>query len=135
MQYFLDNNAHYQPFPFVPFKLDTSKYTYQQVINYCECQYKDGPVFTFNNIPDLTTWLNLPINTGAVVITHCGGIFDFQFLCKYFLSDDVLRMKKVKPPLLCGNKIVSGYIQKYIKLLDAFKFISTALANSLLFFS
>ena len=125
MQYFLDNDAYYQPFPFVPFELDTSKYTYQQVVNHCEWQYKDGSVFTFNNIPDLSAWLNLPINTGAVVVAHCGGIFDFQFLYKHFLSDDVLRMKKVKPPLLRGNKIVSAYIQNDIKLLDTYNFIST----------
>ena len=87
MQYFLDNDAYYQPFPFVPFELDTSKYYYQQVVNYCECQYEDGSVFTFENIGDLSAWLNLPMNTGAVVVAHCSGIFDFQFLYKYFLSD------------------------------------------------
>ena len=100
MQYFLHNNAYYQPFPFVPFELDTSKYYYQQVVNHWECQYEDGYVFSFENIADLSAWLNLPLNTGAVVVAHCGGIFYFQFLYKYFLSDQVLRMKKVKAPLL-----------------------------------
>ena len=94
LQYFLDDNRYYQPFPFVPFNIDTSKYTYQQVVNYCECQYEDGFVFTFHSIAELSEWLNLPINTGAIVVAHCGGIFDFQFFYKHFLSKDVLRMKK-----------------------------------------
>ena len=69
------------------------------------------------------------MNTGAVVVAHCGCIFDFQFLYKHFLSDDVLPMKKVKPPLVCGNKIVSAFLQNNIKLLDAYNFISTALVK------
>ena len=116
MQYFLDNDCYYQPFPFVPFELDTTKFEYQQVINHCECQYEDGSVTTFDNIADLSAWLNLPLNTGAGVVAHCGGIFDFQFLYKHFLSDQVLRMKKVKAPLLRGEKIMSAYIQNNIEL-------------------
>ena len=129
LQYFLDDNRCYQPFPFVPFNIDSSKYTYQQVVNHCECQYEDASVFTFSTIPELSEWLNLPINTGAIVVAHCGGIFDFHFLYKHFLSTDVLRMKKVKPPLLRGNKIVSAYIQNGIKLLDSYNFVTTALSK------
>ena len=33
LQYFLDDNRYYQPFPCVPFNIDTSKFTYQQVVN------------------------------------------------------------------------------------------------------
>ena len=29
LQYFLDNECYYQPFPYVPFELDIAKYKYQ----------------------------------------------------------------------------------------------------------
>ena len=44
-------------------------------------------------------WLSLPINTGAYIIAHCGGSFDFKMVLRNFLSDEVLRMKKVEAPL------------------------------------
>ena len=86
MQYFLDNDAYYQPFPFVLFELDTSKYYYIQVVNYCACQYEDSSVFTFENIADLIYWLNLPLNTGAVVVGHCSGILTFSFYTSTFFQ-------------------------------------------------
>ena len=65
---------------------------------------------THEKIADLNAWLILPLNTGAVVVAFSSGIFDFQFLYKYFLSDQVLRMQKVKAPLLRGNKIMFAFI-------------------------
>ena len=44
------------------------------------------------------------MNTGAYVIAHCGGSLDFQMILRYFLSGEVLKMKKVKAPLMCGEK-------------------------------
>ena len=53
MQHALDSDAYYQPFPFVPFKLDTPKYVYEQVVNQYKCQDEDNTLFTFNNTADL----------------------------------------------------------------------------------
>ena len=61
--------------------------------------YEDSQVFTFSNIQDTMNWLGLPRHKGSIVIAHCGGSFDFQMILRYFLSDDVLQMKKVKAPL------------------------------------
>ena len=36
------------------------------------------------------SWLALRVNTGAYVIAHCEGSFDFQLILCYFLSDEVL---------------------------------------------
>ena len=74
-------------------------------------------------------WLALPVNTGAYVVAHCGGSFDFQMILRYFLSDEVLRMKKVKPPLLRGNKIVTAVINNNLKLVDSYAFVAHALAK------
>ena len=38
-------------------------------------------------------------------------------------------MKKVKPPLLRGNKIIAAYIQNDMKLFDSYNFVSTALSK------
>ena len=64
-------------------------------------------------------WLALPANTGAYVVAHCGGSFDFQMILRYFLSDAVHRMKKVKAPLMRGNKIVTAVINNDLKLIDS----------------
>ena len=74
-------------------------------------------------------WLALPQNTKAIVIAHFSGAFDFQMIYKYFLSEDVLRMKKAKAPLMRGNKIISEVINNGIKLLDSYSFVSSALAK------
>ena len=75
--------------------IDTAKFEFQQVSNHCECQYKDESVFVFKILTALalSAWLNLPINTGALLVAHCGGIFNYQFLHKHFLSKDVPRIK------------------------------------------
>ena len=101
----IDSLIDYEPYPFVERVLDTSQYCYIQVVNHCEVQYEDGRVLTFSSIEETMQWLNLPIHTGAYVIAHCGGGFDFQMILRYFLSDQVLRMKKVKAPLMCGIRL------------------------------
>ena len=73
-------------------------------------------------------WVGLPMHTGAYVIAHCGGSFDFQMILRYFLSDQVLRMKKVKAPLMTGNKIVTAVINE-LKLIDSYAFVGHALAQ------
>ena len=119
----------YEPYPFVERCLDTTQFRYTQVINHCEAQYEDGSVFIFSSIEDTMGWLALPVNTGAYVVAHCGGSFDFQMILCYFLSDEVLRMKKVKAPLLRGNKIVTAVINNNLKLVDSYAFIAHALAK------
>ena len=63
-----------------------------------------GLFFIVASIEDTMAWLALLINAGAYVIPHCGGSFDFQMILRFFLSDEVLRMKKVKAPLMRGVK-------------------------------
>ena len=74
-------------------------------------------------------WLGLPKQKGSYVIAYCGGSFDFQMILKYFLSDEVLRMTKVKAPLLRGNKIVTPVINNDRKLIDSYTFVAHALAK------
>ena len=119
----------YEPYPFMERVLDTAQYCYTQVINHCEAQYEDGSVSIFSSIEDTMAWLGLPINTGAYVIAHCGGSFDFQMILRYFLSNEVLRMKKVKAPLMRGNKIVTAVINNDLKLIDSYAFVAHALAK------
>ena len=57
------------------------------------------------------------------------GFLTFSSCTSIFLSHQVFGMKKVKAPLLRGNKIMSAYIQNDIKLLDAYNFVSTALSK------
>ena len=123
------NIFDYEPYPFVERILDTTQFRYTQVINHCEAQYEDGSTFIFSSIEDTMGWLALPVNTGAYVIAHCGGSFDFQMILRYFLSDEVLRMKKVKAPLLRGNKIVTAVINNNLKLVDSYAFVAHALAK------
>ena len=46
-----------------------------------------------------------------------------------YLEEDQKSLKKVKEPVLKGNKIVTATIQNSILLLDFFAFVSTVLAN------
>ena len=119
----------YEPYEFLERRLDTTEYCYTQTINHCEAQYEDGTVFTFSNIKDTMEWLGLPRHTGSIVIAHCGGSFDFQMILRYFLSDAVLRMKKVKAPLMRGNKIVTAVINNDLKLVDSYAFVAHALSK------
>jgi len=125
----IPNIIDYEPYPFMNRHLDTAQYCYTQVINHCEAQYEDGSGYIFSSIEDTMAWLGLPINKGAYVIAHCGGSFDFQLILRYFLSNEVLRMKKVKAPLMRGNKIVTAVINNDLKLIDSYAFVAHALAK------
>ena len=122
-------NDRYEPYPFIPRIMNTLEYEYIQKVNHCEAQYVDGSVFIFKNIEDTMEWLNLPQNEGSLLIAHCGGSFDFQLIMREFLSCGQLRMKKVKSPLLRGNKIITADIQNNIKLLDSYSFVTCALSK------
>ena len=102
-------------------------------MNYCECQTEDGTSHVFQDLRQTMNWLGQPENEGSLVIAHCGGRFDFQFLFRNFLDGgedaDHVRLKKVKPPLLRGNKIISAQIHNDITLLDSYAFVSTALSK------
>ena len=119
----------YQPCPYLKREFDTAHYSYFQTVNHCECQLDNGETFVFKDLEDTMHWLSQPEQEGALVLAHCGGRFDFQFIFRKYLEEDQLRLKKVKPPLLKGNKIVSATIQNNILLLDSFAFVSTALAK------
>ena len=94
-----------------------------------QTQYSDGSSFVFKDIQSTMERLVISQNTNTVVLAHCGGSFDFQMNYKYFLSDYVLRLKKKKPPLLHGNKIISAVINKGNKLLDSSAFVTSALSK------
>ena len=100
----------YTPYPSVEREPDTLYYSYSQTVNHAEAQYSDGTTFVFKDIQSTMEWLALPQNTDAIVIVHFGGAFDFQMIYKYFLSEDVLHLKKAKAPLMRGNKIISAVI-------------------------
>ena len=125
----VENVFTYEPYPFLPRFMNTTEYEYIQEVNYCEAQYVDGSVFTFRTIEQVMEWLNEPEHKGSIVIAHCGGGFDFQLLLHQFLTDTQLRMKKVKFPLLRGNKIITAEIQNGITLLDSYAFVAHALAK------
>ena len=109
--------------------MNTLEYEYIQKVNHCEAQYEDESVFIFKNIRETMEWLNLLQNEGSLVIAHCGGRFDFQLILREFLTCGQLRMKKVKSPLLRGNKIITAEIQNNIKLLDSYSFVTCALSK------
>lgn len=119
----------YQPYPFVERVFNTQQYTYMQEVMYCEAQYEDGSTFIFHDLSSFMDWLSLPEHKNAYLIAHCGGIFDFQMVFREFLAPNQLRAKKLKNPLLRGNKIVSATIQNDIKLLDSYAFVSHALSK------
>ena len=125
----VENVFSYEPYPFLTRSMNTSEYECIQEVNYCEAQYVDGSVFTFRSIDEVMEWLNKPEHKGSIVIAHCGGSFDFQLLLRQFLVDTQLRMKKVKYPLLRGNKIITAEIQNDITLLDSYAFVAHALAK------
>ena len=125
----VENVFTYEPYPFLPRFMNTTEYEYIQEVNYCEAQYVDGSVFTFRTIEQVMEWLNEPEHKGSIVIAHCGGGFDFQLLLRQFLTNTQLRMKKVKYPLLRGNKIITAEIQNDITLLDSYAFVAHALAK------
>ena len=119
----------YEPYPFVPREMNTSEYEYIQTVNHCEAQYASGEVFMFKSIEQTMEWLNKKENKGALLIAHCGGSFDFQLILRQFLVSGQLRLKKVKNPLLRGNKIISAQIQNNIKLIDSYAFVASALSK------
>ena len=117
----------YCPYPFIDRELDTEHWSYEQKVNWCEVQDEEGVVTCFGNLDDVMNWLSDPINNKTIVIAHCGGSFDFQFLFERFLKSDILKLKSVEAPLMRGNKIVKGWIQNDIQLLDSYSFVSCAL--------
>ena len=119
----------YEPYPFIPRIMDTTNFEYVQTVNHCEAQDEDGTVFVFKNIEETMSFLNEDQNKGAVVIAHCGGLFDFQLLMRQFLVCGQLRLKKVKAPLMRGNKIISAKICNDITLLDSYAFVTCALSK------
>ena len=74
-------------------------------------------------------WLSHESNNGAIVIAHCGGSFDFQLILRQFLVSGQLRLKRVKSPLLRGNKIISATIQNNIKLIHSYTFVASTLSK------
>ena len=119
----------YEPYPFIPREKNTLEYEYIQTVNHCEVQYTTGEVFVFKSIEETMEWLNEKENKGALLIAHCGGSFDFQLILRQFLVSGQLRLKKVKNPLLRGNKIISAQIQNNIKLIDSYAFVASALSK------
>lgn len=117
----------YVPYEFVERNLDGEKFSFEQIVNWCEIQTESGEVFTFSTLDEVMEWLALPMNNRSIVIAHCGGSFDFQFIFERFLRSDILKIKGVEPPLLRGNKIVKGYILNDIQLLDSYSFVTCAL--------
>ena len=109
--------------------MNTSEYEYIQTVNHCEAQYTTGEVFVFKSIEETMEWLNEKENKGALLIAHCGGSFDFQLILRQYLVSGQLRLKKVKNPLLRGNKIISAQIQNNIKLIDSYAFVASALSK------
>ena len=121
-----DWTGPYQPAPYQERIMDTTLYEYRQEVNHCEIQNEQGDVFVFKTLDATMDFLNSPKNRGALLIAHCGGLFDFQLIYRMFLGEDQLRMKKVKDPLLRGNKIVSAQIMNDIKMIDSYSFVSHA---------
>ena len=74
-------------------------------------------------------WLGLTMHTGSNVIAHCGGSFNFQMILRYLLLDQILRMKKVKAPLMHGDKIVTAVSNNYLELVDCDAFVAHPLAK------
>ena len=95
-QYELPDRCYqpYTPYPFIERQRLTYNYTYTQTVNYPEAQYADGTSFVFKDIQQTMNWLAQPQNKGAIVLSHCGGSFDFQMIYKFFLGEEVLRLKK-----------------------------------------
>ena len=50
-------------------------------------------------------------------------------ILRYFFSDEVLRMKKGKAPLMRGNKIVTAVTNSDLKLVDSYAFVAHALSK------
>ena len=91
-----------------------------QTGNYCEIQRENGEAFVFKDLTDTMKWLARKENENLVVIAHCGGRFNFQFIFQdYLVNDDIIRQKKTKAPLLKRNKIVSAHIHNDIMLVDS----------------
>ena len=124
-----DWNTPYVPAPYQERVMDTTLYEYMQEVNHCEIQDEAGTAFVFKSLGATMDFLNLPKYRGALLIAHCGGMFDFQLIYRMFLGEDQLRMKKVKDPLLRGNKIVSAEIMNDIKMIDSYSFVAHALAK------
>lgn len=117
----------YQPYPFHKREFDTSKYEYLMEVNYCEIQDDEGSVHTFKTLNAVMEFLCQPFCHKAIVIAHCGGIFDFQFLYNAFITG--FHLKKARPPLMKGNKIMKAEIVNEITLLDSYNFVAHALAK------
>jgi len=120
----------YTPYPFVEREMDTSLFRYTQQVNHCELQSADGTLTqTFNSIEETMEYLTQPQFNSAIVMAHFGSSFDFQFMMRYYLEKHVLKMKKIKAPLMRGNKIIKATITNDIELLDSYCFVSQGLAN------
>ena len=55
---------------------------------------------TFTNLHDTFRFICQPCHEDFLVITHCGGRFDFQFLNEYYLPGHFIHQGKSKDPLL-----------------------------------
>jgi len=120
----------YAPYEYVPRQYNSEEYEYFQTVNYCEIQREDGEAFVFQDLASTMKWLSHKDRENSIVIAHCGGRFDFQFIFRdYLVNADIVRLKKTKAPLLKGNKIVSAHIHNDITLVDSYAFVTTALAK------
>ena len=70
--------------------LDSTKYVYKHLrtVNHCECQKGNSEVFVFKDLHATMVWSGAKEQAGNIVVAHCAGRFDFQFLfCDYLMHD------------------------------------------------
>ena len=80
----------YQPCPYLKREFNTTHYAYYQTVNHCECQSSTGETKVFKDLQATMQWLSQPEQEGSLVLAHCGGRFDFQFIFRKYLEDDQL---------------------------------------------
>ena len=97
-----DDDPH-APYDYVPRTHNNEEYEYFQTVNYCETQLQRESLeaFMFKDLTDTMKWLAHKENENAIMIAHCGGPVDFQFIFQdYFVNEDITSLKKTEAPLL-----------------------------------
>jgi hypothetical protein len=118
----------YIPLPYIPREVVSEDYKFKQVVNYCVIQDQEGNEFYFNTLSDAMNFLGEPQYNKAIVVAHCGGRFDHQFIFQHYLCSEILRMKKVRDPMLKGHKIMHATIHNDIELMDSYNYITAPLS-------
>ena len=121
--------------PYIPCPFDSSylqaNSDYIQEVNWCEIQHEEnGEVntHTFTTLKDTFNFICQEKHKDFIVIAHCGGRFDFQFLYEHYLSSEVMRQGHQKEPLLKGQKITSATLIYNIRLVDSYSYVSKPLS-------